>query len=115
MNKTAFGLNENLAAALAYLGFFVTGIVFLVSERENKFVRFAALQSTITFIPLALAMWVIGLFTGIPLLGAIFGLARWIIGAVMIVSWLYLVFTAYKGQAVKMWLVGDICWEQVHK
>jgi len=115
MKKTVFGLSENLAAAVAYLGFFVTGIVFLVLERENKFVRFAALQSTIVFVTLGLLGWVIGLFAGIPLIGLVFGLVRWVIGAIAVILWLFMAFTAYKGQAVKLPIIGDLCWEQVHK
>ena len=115
MRKTVFGLSENLAAALAYLGFFVTGIVFLVLERDNKFVRFAALQSTIVFVTLAVLGWVLGLFMGIPLLGFVFRFARWLVGAVTLVTWLFMSYTAYKGQAVKLPIIGDICWEQVHR
>jgi uncharacterized membrane protein len=115
MNKSVFGLNENMAAALAYLGIFFSGIVILVLERENKFVRFAALQSTVLFLPIFLVMGVLNWFTWIPLLGLIFGLASWLIGLVSFLAWLYLMFSAYKGQAVKVPILGDMCWEQVHK
>ena len=115
MNKSVFGLNENMAAALSYLGIFFTGIVILILERENKFVRFAALQSTVLFLPVFLIMGVLGWLSGIWVLGLIFGLARWLIGVAAFLAWLYLMFSAYKGQAVKIPILGDICWEQVHK
>ncbi|MCL2573711.1 MAG: hypothetical protein FWE34_04065 [Defluviitaleaceae bacterium] len=116
MNKSVFGLNENMAAALAYLGIFISGIVILITERENKFVRFAALQSTVLFLPLFLVMMVLGWFTWIPILGPlVFGLVSGIIGFVTFLAWIYLMFMAYKGQAVKVPFIGDICWEQVHK
>ena len=41
--------NRNLVAAMAYLLFFVTGIVILMVEQEDKFVRFHAMQSTLVF------------------------------------------------------------------
>ena len=41
------GLSSNVAAALSY--FFITGIIFLVVEKENKFVRFHAWQSIFAF------------------------------------------------------------------
>ena len=115
MNKSVFGLNENMAAALSYLGIFFTGIVILVLERENKFVRFAALQSTVLFLPVFLIMGVLNWLAWIPLLGLLIGLINGIIGIVAFLAWLYLMFTAYKGQAVKIPILGDICWEQVHK
>jgi len=118
-NKSVFGLNENLAAALAYVGIFISGIVVLVMERENKFVRFAAMQSTIFFGALAIVMWVLGLLAIIPVLGWIlgwlFGLVGWLLGVAGFIVWLYLMITAYKGQAVKLPVLGDICWDQVHK
>jgi uncharacterized membrane protein len=42
-------LKPNTAGLLCYLGFWVTGIVFLVIEKKNKLVRFHAMQSLVTF------------------------------------------------------------------
>ena len=109
MNKSVFGLNENLAAALAYLGVFITGIIVLVMERENKFVRFAALQSTVFF----LITWALGaIINWLPIIGWLVG---WVVPAIAFIGWICLTFMAYKGQAFKIPILGDICWEQVHK
>ena len=43
------GFDANVAAALSYLVGFVTGIIFLLVEKENSFVRFHAMQSTLVF------------------------------------------------------------------
>ena len=115
MNKSVFDLHENLAAALAYVGIFFTGIVVLVMEKENKFVRFAALQSTVFFLAVMVLGWVFGVFTIIPLLGILIGLIRSLLGVGVFVIWLYLIFSAYKGQAVKLPIIGQICWDQVDK
>ena len=50
LDKSSTGLDPNLAAALAYLLGFLTGILFLVIEKDSKFVRFHALQSTMVFL-----------------------------------------------------------------
>ena len=47
MEKTSTGLDENVAGLLCYILGWITGIVFLVIEPDNKFVRFHALQSII--------------------------------------------------------------------
>ncbi len=44
MAKTSMGVEENIAAVLCYVVGWITGIVFLVLEKENKFVRFHAFQ-----------------------------------------------------------------------
>jgi uncharacterized membrane protein len=42
-------LKENVKRLLCYLGFWVTGIVFLVVEKRDRLVRFHAMQSLVTF------------------------------------------------------------------
>ena len=120
MKKSIFGLDENIAAMVAYLGTFITGIIILILERENKTVRFAALQSTIFFIGMAIISTVVGwlmIFIGwIPFLG---GLVSSIItgglGLITFVAWIYLSYTAFKGQKVKVPMLGDIVEEQINK
>jgi uncharacterized membrane protein len=46
---TTTGLDPNIAAVLSYLGWWLTGIIFLVVERHNRFVRFHAAQSFVAF------------------------------------------------------------------
>ena len=107
-NKSSIGLDQNVAAALAYAIGWVTGLAFLLSEHENKFVRFHALQSTITFGALSIA-WFIGL--AIPFFG-------WLLSFVVVVPlsaflWLLLMFKAYQGQRYKLPIFGDMAEERV--
>lgn len=46
---TSLGFPQNVAGALCYLLGPVTGIIFLLLEKKNRFIRFHALQSTIVF------------------------------------------------------------------
>ncbi len=43
--KTGTGLQENVAGLLCYVLGWVTGIIFLILENKNRFVRFHAIQS----------------------------------------------------------------------
>lgn len=103
MNKTASGLDENVAGALAYGLGWITGAAFLVTEPSNKFVRFHALQSVIVFGGLSVA-WFIAV--SIPLLGWLF--AFFVIPVLSAFLWLMLIFKAYQGQRFKLPLTGDI-------
>ena len=49
MEKTSTGLTENVAGLLCYILGWITGIIFLILEPDNKFVRFHAIQSIIVF------------------------------------------------------------------
>jgi uncharacterized membrane protein len=103
MQKSSIGLDGNVAAALAYAMGWVTGAAFLLAERESRFVRFHALQSTLTFGALSVA-WMVSL--SIPIFGWL--LAFVIIPPVSIVLWLVLMFKAYQGELFKLPVVGDM-------
>ncbi len=102
MAKTSIGLEENIEGALCYILFFVTGIVFYVLEKDNKFVRFHAMQAILVFLP----AWIIVILLGwIPFLG-------WIIAGLIalltVILWLILMLKAYQGEKFKLPVVGDI-------
>ena len=117
MAKTnVFGLNENLASALSYALLFFSGIVILVMERENKTVRFHALQSTIWFLFISILSWVVGWFAAVPLVGGLIsGVLGMAIGIVWLASWLYLMYTAITGRKFKIPMVGDVVEAQINK
>jgi uncharacterized membrane protein len=112
MVKATFGLEENVASALCYVLVWVTGIIFLLVEKENKTVRFHAMQSILTFLPLTILIWILSsLFFGVFYLGL-----WWIISLiqlVMFVLWLFLMYEAYTGVKFKVPVVGDIAENQL--
>ena len=66
--KTSTGLDANVAAALSYLVGFITGVLFLVIEKDNRFVRFHAMQSTVVFLAI---VGIDILLQSVPILGAL--------------------------------------------
>ncbi len=105
--KTALGIDENIEGLLCYLLWFITGILFLILEKENKFVRFHAMQSTATFAVLFIIFMVIRI---IPIIGwAISPL----IGLLELILWLLLMFKAYQGEIYKLPIVGDFAEKQI--
>jgi uncharacterized membrane protein len=107
--KTSVGLEENIEGALAYLLGFVTGIVFLLIEKESEFVRFHAMQSTITFI----AIFIINVILGnIPIIG---WALNSFVGLIGLILWLLGMYKAYKGELYKFPVVGDIAESQLRK
>jgi uncharacterized membrane protein len=106
--KTSTGLDANLAAALSYLVGFVTGIIFLVVEKDNKFVRFHAMQSTLLFLGIV-AIDI--LLQVVPLLGAL--VVLFIVIPLSAVLWLLLMFKAYQGEEFKLPLVGQMAADRI--
>ncbi|MFC1865748.1 DUF4870 domain-containing protein [Chloroflexota bacterium] len=96
------GLTENVAGLLCYLVAWITGIIFLVIEPRNKFVRFHAIQSIIVFGTLTVAS---AMLSWIPFVGAFFGA---VIGITAFVLWLVLMIRAYQGELFKVPIAGNI-------
>ena len=118
--KSIFGLDQNLAAAFSYLFAFFTGIAVLIMERENKFIRFHALQSTLWFLTLAILTWALRLITNFPFfIGNILGIIAYpaigLLGFVGFVSWIFLIYKAVKGETFKLPIIGDVVWAQINK
>jgi uncharacterized membrane protein len=103
MEKTASGLEENLAGALAYGLGWITGAFFLVTEPSNRFVRFHAFQSVIVFGGLSVA-WFVAM--SIPPIG--WFLAFVVIPVLSAFLWLLLMFKAYQGERFKVPLAGEM-------
>ncbi len=100
------GLDPELAGALCYLLGFVTGILFLVLERESRFVRFHAYQSLVTFgafFVASVGTWMI------PLIGPLVG---FFLPMVTFVVWVILMVQAFRGERFKLPWVGDWAEEQ---
>ena len=102
MDKTSTGLTENVAGLLCYIFAWVRGIIFLLIEPENKFVRYHAMQSIIVFGVLS----GIGIIFGwIPFIG--FAIS-WIVGVVGFILWVVLMFKAYQGEKYKLPWAGNL-------
>lgn len=108
-NKTSSGLEQNVAGLLCYLFWFITGIVFLVIEKENRFVRFHAMQSILLFVSIFIASFIL---TIIPIIGWLISLLFF---PLTLVLWMFMMFKAYKGEWFKFPVIGDIAEQQITK
>lgn len=102
LGKTSTGMQPNVAALLSYLLGLVTGIIFYVIEKENKFVRFHAMQSIVAFG----FLFVVGfILPFIPVIGWIIMPMLWIAELIL---WVILMVKAYQGEMFKLPIAGDI-------
>jgi uncharacterized membrane protein len=130
--KTSLGLESNVGAMLCYIANFlcclgvVLAVVFLITEKENRFVKFHAVQSLF----LALAQIAMGIVVGI--LGLLVTLVldmihmsffgwllvlglRLIIFFIFIAIWIFAGIKAYGGQWYKLPFIGEFAWNIVDK
>jgi uncharacterized membrane protein len=119
--KTSMGLDANVAALLSYVLTWVTGLVFFLVEKENRFVRFHAMQSILfgaswfiiailfMFISITLAMMDIGI------LSLLFWPIRLIFWLGFFAVWIMLLIKAYQGQMFKLPIIGKMAEGIVNK
>jgi len=105
--KTSMGLEPNVAGLLCYVLGWVTGLIFFILEKENKFVRFHAMQSIVTFGAITVASIVLSF---IPFIGWILG---WLLSVLGFVLWIILMIKAYQGQRFKLPWAGNFAEKQI--
>lgn len=107
LGKTSTGIQPQIAALLCYLLGFISGIVFILVEKENKFVRFHAMQSILTFGALFVLQTVLPI---VPMVG-------WIlipfVAVLNLTLWILLMVKAYRGETFKLPVVGDMAEKKI--
>jgi uncharacterized membrane protein len=103
--KSSTGLDENVAGFFCYLLGFITGIVFLLVEKKSNFVKFHAMQSTITFLGLFVILMILGM---IPIIGLL-AYPIWILSLIL---WLLLMIKALQGERYMLPIVGKMAEEK---
>jgi uncharacterized membrane protein len=107
--KSTTGMDQNIASLLCYVLGFITGLIFVIIEKDNKVVRFHAFQSLFTFLAIFVLQIVIGIVISIipflAILSLLFTLA--VLGL-----WIFLMIKAFQNEMVKLPIVGDLAAKQ---
>lgn len=131
--KSGTGIDPNVAAAISYI--WIVGLIFFFIEKENRFVRFHAMQSIlygIAWSVLMIVLIILGvIFTAIgaaisatagDAIGTLFGiivglvwLLIWLVPLAMLVGLILTAVKAYQGKTVKLPIIGNIAEKIVNK
>jgi uncharacterized membrane protein len=112
------GLEPPFAAALAYLAGPFSGIVILLAERSNRFVRFHAWQALLglgslgLFAVLVLVCAFLGLFISPRVFTTLYVLAG-VLAVAWLVAWMICLVKAFGGSVWKMPLFGGLAERRV--
>jgi uncharacterized membrane protein len=99
-------IKKTTAGALAYVLGPITGIIFLVIDKD-PFVRFHAVQSTVVFIVLMVLQWIFGITVILFPLAAIVGILEFIL-------WLVCIYKAWQGEQWEVPILGKFA-KQISK
>ena len=118
--KTSTGMNQNVAGLLCYLAGWITGLIFFLIEKENRFVRFHAMQSILlgaAAIVIFIVFWIVAVVSSL-VVGYISGILGGIVWIVMVlvggalglgifVGAIISLIKAYQGQYFKLPVIGN--------
>ena len=111
------GLQPNVAAALASFFLLIGGIVFLVLEKKDQFVRFYAMQSVFLggfYVALTFAMTIaLMILHGVPLVGTLLWMVSIVIRLAIFALWLMLIVKAYSGKEWEIPYLGKLARQQL--
>jgi len=119
--RSSTGLDANIAAALSYFFWLLSGAVFFAIETESRFVKFHAMQSMLMSVA-AIVLWIVYMvvwtvFTRMPFLGIVAGLVGFLGWALLSLGflglWLYCMFRAFQGERFKLPYIGEVAEKQV--
>lgn len=110
--------NQRFLAAVTYLLGFITGIIFLIFEKKDRYIRFHAYQSTVLF-----GVWFVVYFLAGLVTGAMPFIIRTIFNFVIffflfvpaVVVWILLMFKAFSGEKYKFPYAGEWAEKQLSK
>ncbi len=118
--KSAIGMDANITALIGYpIGILALILIFI--EKDNKFVRFHALQSVLWSVGFTVAVFVImivGVILSVILsyISGTLGALMWFLMAIiylvwfvgLIGGWIFAAYKAYSGEMFKLPVVGGM-------
>ena len=118
--KSSTGLDENVAALLAYIATWVSGLVFFLIEKDSRFVRFHAMQAILlgasaTIIGIVLwIVWFFGLIISASISDVLGGLVSLVLGLLLfvfsigvLIAIVMCLIKAYQMQYFKLPVIGN--------
>ena len=127
------GMDPKIAAAISYI--WIVGLIFFFLEKENKFVRFHAMQSILFGVANSVIMVVLmilatiltvafgiggamvggGVGTLVSLFVWLIWLLFWLIAMAMFVGLIFAAVKAYQGEMFKLPVIGNMAEKIVNK
>ncbi|HKR14636.1 MAG TPA: DUF4870 domain-containing protein [Pyrinomonadaceae bacterium] len=119
--KSSTGLDENVAALLAYVFTWLSGLIFFLIEKESRLVRFHAMQALLlggSAIVIGIVLWVVWVVLLIivaqisdvltMLLNLVFGLLMLAFYIGLLIAWVMCMIKAYGKQYFKLPIIGNM-------
>lgn len=108
LGPTTVNMEPNVMAGLSYLGAWVTGLIFFLIEKQNRFVRFHAMQSILIFASLTILSIAVNIveaaLASVTFLGCFL---TPLVSLAWLIVWLICMINAFQGKYFKLPVIGD--------
>ncbi len=111
---TSMGMDANVAAGLSYLFSIVGGLIFYFGEKQNRFVRFHAMQSILFnafWIVLFIVLFTVQSFLYATVIlipvGFVFTCLTILLPLALLAVWIVLMVYSFQGKYFKLPVLGD--------
>ncbi len=101
------GMQPNVEAGLSYVFGWITGLIFFLVEKQNRFVRFHAMQSILFFGGITVIDIVLNIIGNFGFLGVLTFLLSSAVGLIGFVGWIVLLINGFQGKYFKLPIIGD--------
>lgn len=121
LGKTSTGMQANIAALVSYAAGWITGLIVFLTEKDNKFVRFHAMQSIIVFGALSLFGVVLSILFRFFIMIRLYFMFQFLslisnlLWIAALILWVLLMIKAYQGERFKLPIAGDIAEKNISK
>lgn len=127
LGPTSVGMAPHVAGALSYVFFWITGLIFFLSEKTNRFVRFHAMQSIVLHLAFHMLIVIFYILMLVVIGGAaasspaaagagaivvVVGCLFWILWLAYVILWIVCIIQAATGKWFKLPLIGDFAAKQ---
>lgn len=100
-DRKTLNIDENLAGLLCYSLGAITGIIFLILEKQNRFVKFHAMQSIIVSLSLYVIYFIVSM---LPFIGIALG---FLVSLISFALWILLMIKAYRHEWCELPIIGS--------
>jgi len=100
--KSSTGMEPKIAVLLAYLFSWLGGLIIWLIEKENKFVKWNALQALILGIIEAIIVILMIIFGWIPFIGWLFVVIGWLALVAILVAVIIAIVKAFSGETFRI-------------
>jgi uncharacterized membrane protein len=105
---TSMGLEQPVAMMLAYMFGWVSGLIFFFVEKQNRHVRFAAMQSIILSAAWFTVWLTFLLFSFIPWVGILFTVLNTLVSIGMVVLVVFLIIFGFQDKKMILPVIGEM-------